>query len=79
MHRQDVLRMTWQRFKAASLASSGFGCYTFRATGVTVYLTGVDHVETAQKMAGHANAKPTSLCDLRNAHLPPDKWERIAL
>jgi len=34
------------------------GCHTFRATGITDYLTNGGRIEVAQRMAGHSNAKP---------------------
>lgn len=35
-------------------------CHTFRATGITDYLTNGGRIEVAQRMAGHANAKTTA-------------------
>jgi integrase len=34
-------------------------CHTFRATGITDYLTNGGRIEVAQRMAGHSNAKTT--------------------
>jgi integrase len=42
------------------------GCHTFRATGITDYLTNGGRTEVAQRMAGHSNAKTTGLYDRRN-------------
>jgi len=39
------------------------GCHTFRATGITDYLTNGGRIEIAQRMAGHSNAKTTGLYD----------------
>jgi integrase/recombinase XerD len=57
-------------YGAAGAAAAGIettiGCHTFRATGITDYLTNGDRIEVAQKMAGHSNAKTTGLYDRRN-------------
>ena len=42
------------------------GCHTFRATGITAYLTNGGRIEIAQRMARHSNAKTTGLYDRRN-------------
>jgi hypothetical protein len=36
---------------------TAIGCHTFRATGITDYLTNGGRIEVAQHMAGHGNAK----------------------
>ena len=79
IHRNDVLRMIWRRAKAAGLAGAGIGCHTFRATGITAYLKGGGRIEVAQKMAGHANAKTTSLYDRRDDDVTLDEVARIAI
>jgi len=38
-----------------------FFTVTFRATGITDYLTNGDRIEVAQRMAGHSNAETTGL------------------
>jgi site-specific recombinase XerD len=78
MHRNDVLRMIQRRAKAAELGAS-IGCHTFRATGITAYLKNGGRLELAQKMAGHANAKTTSLYDRRDDDISLDEVERIAI
>jgi integrase len=35
------------------------GCHCFCVTGITDYLANGGSIEVAQRMAGHANAKPT--------------------
>jgi integrase/recombinase XerD len=79
MHRNDVLRMIWRRAKAAGLDGAPIGCHTFRATGITAYLKGCGHIEVAQKMAGHANSKTTSLYDRRDDNITLDEVARIAI
>jgi integrase len=77
MHRNDVLRMIQRLAKAAELGAS-IGCHTFRATGITAYLK-KGGLELAQKMAGHANAKTTSLYERRDDDISLDEVERIAI
>jgi integrase len=38
---------------------TAIGCHTFRATGLTDYLSNGSRIELAQRMAGHSNAKTT--------------------
>jgi integrase/recombinase XerD len=48
---------------AAGLTTQGIetaiGCHTFRATGITDYLTNGGRIEVAQRMAAHSNAETT--------------------
>jgi hypothetical protein len=55
------------------------GCRTFRATGITDYLTNGGRIEVAQKMAGHSNAKTTGLYDRRNDDISVVEVERIGI
>jgi integrase/recombinase XerD len=52
---------------------------TFRATGITNYLTNGGRIEVAQRMAGHSNAKTTGLYDRRNDNVSVDEVERIGI
>jgi integrase/recombinase XerD len=79
MHRNDVLRMIWRRAEAAGLSGAGIGCHTFGETGITAYLKGSGRIEVAQKMAGHGNAKTTSLYDRRDDDVTLDEVARIAI
>jgi hypothetical protein len=54
-------------------------CHTFRATGITDYLTNGGRIEVAQRMAGHSNAKTTDLYDRRNDDVSVGKVERIGI
>ena len=54
------------------------GCHTFRATGITVYLTNGGTLEKAQQMAAHESAKTTKLYDRTNDAITLDEVERIA-
>ncbi|MEK6703810.1 MAG: tyrosine-type recombinase/integrase, partial [Planctomycetota bacterium] len=51
--RNDALRMVKRRAVAAGLAATTC-CHSFRATGITAYLSNGGLLETAQALAGHA-------------------------
>ncbi len=53
--------------------------HTFRATGITNYLTNSGSLEIAQQMAGHADARTTKLYDRRNEQVSLDEIERITI
>jgi integrase len=55
------------------------GCHTFRATGITDYLTNGGRIEVAQRMAGHSNAKTTGLYDRRADDLSVSEVERVGI
>src|ERR1019366_3808871 len=63
--RGDIWRMVRRRASDAGIETA-IGCHTFRATGITDYLTNGGRIEVAQRMAGHSNAKTTGLYDRRN-------------
>jgi integrase/recombinase XerD len=78
MHRIDVYQMIRRRAKQAGIETA-IGCHTFRATGITTYLTNGGKLEIAQRMAGHSNAKTTGLYDRRNDEVSLDEVERIVI
>jgi integrase/recombinase XerD len=51
-----VICSRWFRGSDAGIETA-IGCQTFRATGITDYLTNGGRIEVAQRMAGHSNAK----------------------
>ena len=55
------------------------GCHTFRATGITDYLTNGGRIEVAQRMAGHSNSKTTGLYDRRNDDVSISEVERAGI
>ena len=55
------------------------GPHTFRATGITNYLTNSGSLEVAQRMAAHADARTTKLYDRRNEQVSLDEIERISI
>lgn len=73
----DVWAMVRRKAKAAGIETA-IGCHTFRATGITVYLTNGGTLEKAQQMAAHESAKTTKLYDRTNDAITLDEVERIA-
>jgi integrase/recombinase XerD len=55
------------------------GGHNFPTMGITGYLTNGGRIEVAQRMAGHSNAKTTSLYDLRTDDLSVGQVERIGI
>lgn len=76
--RGDVWRMVRRRAADAGIETA-IGCHTFRATGITDYLTNGGRIEVAQRMAGHSNAKTTGLYDRRNDDIGVGEVERIGI
>jgi integrase len=78
MSRTDVWYMVRCRAADASIETA-ISCHTFRATGITDYLTNGGRIEVAQRMAGHSNAKTTGLYDRRNDEVSVGEVERIGI
>jgi site-specific recombinase XerD len=78
MSRSDVWAMIRRRASDAGIETP-IGCHTFRATGITDYLSNGGRIEVAQKMAGHSNAKTTGLYDRRNDDVSVGEVERIGI
>ena len=76
--REDVWRMTRRRAADGGIETA-IGCHTFRATGITDYLTNGGRIEIAQRMAGHSNAKTTGLYDRRNDDVSVGEVEKIGI
>ncbi|MBV8398701.1 MAG: tyrosine-type recombinase/integrase [Acetobacteraceae bacterium] len=53
------------------------GCHTFRATGITIYLTNGGDLEKAQQMAAHESPRTTKLYDRRADVVNLDEVEKI--
>ena len=54
-------------------------CHTFRATGITAYLSNGGTLEHAQRIAGHASPKTTKLYDRTADTVSLDEIERIVI
>jgi integrase/recombinase XerD len=78
MSRTDVWYMVRRRAVEGGIETA-IGCHTFRATGITDYLTNGERIEVAQRMAGHSNAKTTGLYDRRNDDVSVGEVERIGI
>lgn len=78
LSRTDVWYMVRRRAADAELQTA-IGCHTFRATGITDYLTNGGKLEVAQRMAGHSNAKTTGLYDRRNDDISVSEVERVGI
>ena len=76
--RRVVLAMIKRRASAAGLPASTC-CHTFRATGITAYLSNGGTLEHAQQIAGHASPKTTKLYDRTADTVTVDEIERIVI
>ena len=78
IHRSEVLAMIKRRSRQAALPSSTC-CHTFRATGITAYLSNGGTLENAQRIAAHESPRTTSLYDRTSDELSLDEIERIRI
>ena len=78
LDRRLVLAMIKRRSAAAGLPPSTC-CHTFRATGITAYLSNGGTLEHAQQIAGHASPKTTKLYDRTADTVTVDEIERIVI
>lgn len=78
MTRRDVYEMVRRRASDAGIETA-IGCHTFRATGITNYLSNGGTLEKAQAFANHESARTTKLYDRRDDTLSLDEVERITI
>jgi site-specific recombinase XerD len=78
MSRTDAWAMVRRRGKDAGIETA-IGNHTFRATGITDYLSNGGCIEVAQRMAGHANAKTTGLYGQRGDDISISEVERVRI
>ncbi len=78
MSRTDVCYMVRRRAVDPDLETSIF-CHTFRATGITDYLTNGGKLEIAQRVAGHSNAKTNGFHDRRNDDIRVSEVDRVGI
>ena len=76
--RRAVLAMIKRRASAVGLPATTC-CHTFRATGITAYLSNGGTLEHAQRIAGHASPKTTKLYDRTGDTITLDEIERIVI
>lgn len=74
----EVYLMIRRRASGAGIMTL-IGCHTFRATGITAYLTNGGKLEVAQQMAAHESARTTGLYDRRGDEISLDEVERIVI
>ena len=77
LSRTDAWCMVRRRAKDAGIPTA-IGCHTFRATGLTDYLSNGGRIEVAQRMAGHSSAKTTGLYDRRSDDVSLAEVAKIA-
>ena len=76
MDQSAAWRMIRRRAKAAGIHAH-IGNHTFRATGITNYLTNGGSLEHAQELAAHESPRTTKLYDRRREQVAQDEVERI--
>jgi integrase len=74
----NAYAMIQRRARAAGITTK-IGSHTFRATGVTAYLTNGGTLERAAAMANHASTRTTQLYDRRSDEVSLDEVERVAI
>jgi site-specific recombinase XerD len=78
MDQSAAWRMIRRRATAAGITAP-IGNHTFRATGITAYLSNGGALEHAQEMAAHESPRTTKLYDRTKERLTQDEVERIRL
>lgn len=76
--RTDVFRMVKRRARLAKLSATTC-CHTFRATGITAYLSNGGTIEKAQAIAAHESPRTTKLYDRTKDEISLDEVERILI
>jgi site-specific recombinase XerD len=76
LQRKRAFDMIQRRAKAAGIKTQ-IGCHTFRATGITIYLTNGGTLEKAQMMAAHSSPRTTKLYDRTSDAVSLDEVERV--
>lgn len=76
MTRGDALRMVKRRLLTAGIPPV-FSNHSFRATGITEFLTNGGSLEVAQNLANHADSRTTKLYDKRATKLELEEIVRI--
>ena len=76
--RREVLAMVKRRARDAGLPDF-ICCHTFRATGITAYLSNGGTLEHAQRIAAHESPRTTKLYDRTSDEITLDEIERILI
>ncbi len=75
---RDALAIVKRRARAAGLPPT-LSPHSFRATGLTAFLTGGGTLEAAAQLAGHASTRTTQLYDRRRDLFAAEDIERIRI
>ncbi len=78
MTRNDAFRMIKRRAAAVGLPET-ICCHTFRATGITAYLSNGGTIENAQAIAAHESPRTTKLYDRTSDEVSLDEIEKILI
>ena len=78
LDRHNAWAMIRRRARQAGILTP-IGCHSFRATGITTYMSNGGTLETAQRMAAHASSRTTSLYDRTSDDISLDEVERIVI
>jgi integrase/recombinase XerD len=78
MNRNDAFRMIKRRAAAVGLPET-ICCHTFRATGITAYLSNGGTIENAQAIAAHESPRTTKLYDRTSEDISLDEIEKILI
>jgi site-specific recombinase XerD len=78
MYQQDAYRMIQRQVIRAGLLTRA-GNHTFRATGITAYLSNKGLLEHAQNIANHSSPRTTKLYDRREDEISLDEVEKISI
>jgi site-specific recombinase XerD len=76
LDRKGAFAMVKRRARQAGIQTR-IGCHTFRATGITIYLTNGGDLEKAQQMAAHESPRTTKLYDRRSDVVSLDEVEKV--
>jgi len=76
MNRTEALRMVKRRLLSAGIPPV-FSNHSFRATGITEFLSNGGNLEVAQQLANHADSRTTKLYDRRATRLELEEIVRI--
>ena len=76
IRRQNVFQMVRRRVRKAGLPST-VNCHSFRATGITNYLSNGGALEDARAIAAHESSQTTRLYDRTGDKITLDEIERI--
>ncbi len=78
MRHVDAHAMIRRRATAGGVATA-IGNHTFRATGITAFLTNGGSLESAAAMTNHASTRTTKLYDRRPDQVSLDEIERVRI